>query len=609
MLTAAQIQMQLQRAQALFQGGRQAEAWVVVAPLRPSIAKHGQGLRLYALIAEAVDDTDAAVDALRRIIDLERAPPEIIGALADLLGKAGRHDAALVQWDRLVALQPGAADAHLNRAVTAANAGRHERAIEAAVEGLKRFPGHARLLATRAMALKNAGQIKQSIAAFALAVAADPNRALTRHNQAVALRASSRFDEACEAFAASERLGMKGVRFHANWAAAALQAGGIDEARRLYAAALAESPEDPESIDALTRLHIEYRTGEDPFAHHAALAKIKGGDPDVWINWANALALNRYYPQAEEVAAEGLARHPDNFILPIVQAFSRGIAGDAAGPTAELEAMYRQDPKQDLLWGTLSQLALRAGRPELAVETARRLIDKDPHYQSAWSILSIAWRLLDDPREHWLCDYDRLVMQVDVPAPDGSTGPADYAGVVAATLRPLHAARDAPGDQSLRDGTQTSGPLFDNPDEAIQRFRVAVSEAAARAVSLLPDDPDHPFLSRKAMTFKFSGSWSVRLRAGGGHHVPHFHSKGWMSSAYYAHLPTPGPDASPHQGWIEFGRSPPVFNLDLEPRRIVEPKEGLLVLFPSYLWHGTVPFGAGERLTAAFDYQPADSRR
>jgi len=29
------------------------------------------------------------------------------------------------------------------------------------------------------------------------------------------------------------------------------------------------------------------------------------------------------------------------------------------------------------------------------------------------------------------------------------------------------------------------------------------------------------------------------------------------------------------------------------------------VLFPSYFWHGTVPFHAGARLTAAFDVIPA----
>jgi hypothetical protein len=37
----------------------------------------------------------------------------------------------------------------------------------------------------------------------------------------------------------------------------------------------------------------------------------------------------------------------------------------------------------------------------------------------------------------------------------------------------------------------------------------------------------------------------------------------------------------------------------------VAPQPGRLVLFPSMLWHGTVPFSArAERLTIAFDVVP-----
>jgi hypothetical protein len=38
------------------------------------------------------------------------------------------------------------------------------------------------------------------------------------------------------------------------------------------------------------------------------------------------------------------------------------------------------------------------------------------------------------------------------------------------------------------------------------------------------------------------------------------------------------------------------------PTRVVDPRPGQLVLFPSYLWHGTQPFeSSGERITVAFD--------
>jgi hypothetical protein len=44
----------------------------------------------------------------------------------------------------------------------------------------------------------------------------------------------------------------------------------------------------------------------------------------------------------------------------------------------------------------------------------------------------------------------------------------------------------------------------------------------------------------------------------------------------------------------------------LPPEHFVEPRAGMLVLFPSYFWHGTVPFHeGGGRLTAAIDVIPA----
>ena len=78
-----------------------------------------------------------------------------------------------------------------------------------------------------------------------------------------------------------------------------------------------------------------------------------------------------------------------------------------------------------------------------------------------------------------------------------------------------------------------------------------------------------------------------------------------MSSAYYARLPPSNEQAQErHEGWIHFGVPPENYGIDLAPRRIVQPQPGRLVLFPSYMWHGTIPFSDGDRLTAAFDFQP-----
>jgi hypothetical protein len=111
---------------------------------------------------------------------------------------------------------------------------------------------------------------------------------------------------------------------------------------------------------------------------------------------------------------------------------------------------------------------------------------------------------------------------------------------------------------------------------------------------------------RNAMRYRLSGVWSVRLRPQG-HHVNHFHGKGWLSSACYIELPaTLG--ARGGEGWLKFGE--PSFDspLKLDPEYFIKPEPGLLALFPSWMWHGTVPFQgqpADRRLTMAFDVVPA----
>ena len=66
----------------------------------------------------------------------------------------------------------------------------------------------------------------------------------------------------------------------------------------------------------------------------------------------------------------------------------------------------------------------------------------------------------------------------------------------------------------------------------------------------------------------------------------------------------PGMDHG-RDGWLSFGEPGIPTGPALPPEHFVKPEPGVLVLFPSYFWHGTAPFhGEGTRLTAAFDVAP-----
>jgi hypothetical protein len=64
-------------------------------------------------------------------------------------------------------------------------------------------------------------------------------------------------------------------------------------------------------------------------------------------------------------------------------------------------------------------------------------------------------------------------------------------------------------------------------------------------------------------------------------------------------------DREDREGWLRFGQPPIATVPPLLADHYVRPKPGRLALFPSYMWHGTVPFTTDEkRLTIAFDLVP-----
>ncbi|MEX2647566.1 MAG: 2OG-Fe(II) oxygenase family protein, partial [Alphaproteobacteria bacterium] len=142
--------------------------------------------------------------------------------------------------------------------------------------------------------------------------------------------------------------------------------------------------------------------------------------------------------------------------------------------------------------------------------------------------------------------------------------------------------------------------LFVEAAPALAMLETAIRAAIDGLKAALSDDAQHPFLMRKPARYALD-AWCNILVADG-HQAPHIHNLGWLSGVYYVRVPPQIGDRDP-AGWIEFGR--PGYGLPETPAmtlRTVRPREGLAVMFPSYVWHRTIAFvGEGERISIAFD--------
>lgn len=320
----------------------------------------------------------------------------------------------------------------------------------------------------------------------------------------------------------------------------------------------------------------------------AALARFPQSG-ELHLRAINLLLDSDRHAQALERCNQALARFGEvpQLLLP------KAVALDALGRRAEAAALFSAlgSPTElgHAVW--MVRHLLRSGH---AAEASREL-DRwlgQPGAEAFWPYAALAWRLTDDPRHSWLEEQESLVQVEDL---DIDQAELDRIG---SALEDLHEKSGRFLNQSVRGGTQTNGPLFALINPAVARLRERMRHAAARYTSAVGVDLSHPTTGTMPTTRpRFAGSWSVRLR-NAGHHTAHHHPEGCISAVFYVSVPT---GLSGEEGHLVLGEPPPDLGLALEARRTVAPQPGRVVLFPSWMWHGTRPFAAGKRLTVAFD--------
>jgi len=370
--------------------------------------------------------------------------------------------------------------------------------------------------------------------------------------------------------------------------------------------------QDPLDLDAHLQLNeLLYRQGRDDaflqsYDHAAActpqpvpLLNAKGRFLLKAGRAADALAtferaLTRQQSDAGAMAGRGRALEALGKIDDARVAHETSIATNPDNPDALIDA---------------AAFLLRQQHADRAKATLIRALGLRPTDQAALSLLCLCHRALGEEREEsWLAGYESLVACYDLPPPAGYDSMLDFNRDLAAYLEPLHDDKREHFTQTLRGGTRLYDEVFNNGHAPVERLRDRIDAAVADYITNLPADAGHPFLSRRTSGFRYVSSWSSRLRDGG-FHLNHVHPQGWISSAYYVSVPQVCRDERRRQGWLQLGEPTEDFGEGFQPRRYVQPAPGRLVLFPSYLWHGTVPLESAQvRITIAFDVAPLEPR-
>jgi tetratricopeptide (TPR) repeat protein len=489
---------------------------------------------------------------------------------------------------------PQDATATFNAGIEALKAGLEDEALPHVQAALRVHPQDARLWQIAGLLHRQKEDLAPAVAAFRRAAALGPADARIAHSLArVHLEAGL---PATDLFRAAWKLAPNDGDLILGLLAAVRAETGIAASLEALDRVLAEHPLWLPGHDLSARLRWEMGERAGFARSLERVIAAQPGNLDLWSALILVLLNGDLYDEVLGAVSRGRAAAGPAPLFDVNEAVARSELGEGTAVDPLFARLaHLDDPTVHVRH---VRHLLRTARPEQAALLAWRMREA-PSAQLFWPYLATAWRLTDDPRWAWLEGDSRFVGVYDIAA---RLPPLD---ALAARLRGLHRSTHQPLEQSVRGGTQTDGALFARIEGEIRGLRGAIAESVAEHVARLPPpDPSHPLLSApRGRPVRFSGSWSVRL-SGGGHHANHVHPMGWLSSALYVALPPPEARGPEPAGWLTLGEPQAQLGIDLAPFRMVEPKPGRLVLFPSTMWHGTRPFDAGERLTVAFDVAP-----
>lgn len=562
-------------------------------------------LQIIALSEKALGSFTASEHYFKKCLLANNSDARVYANYADLLVDMDRKYEALDLYQSSISLNNQVAPVLFNYANLLYSFERYEQAKAIIDNAIAIQPNYAKAYLLLGEILNSMEHPQEALLAFdqAKKIGVNRNTVLT-HTVAV-----HRFNN--DAAKAIELFNVNGSNLQLNdpellfqKACAFYDLGQHEKCEELLKKTLALNPDMTKAHESLNNMYWE-RANADKFLASYIEIPQQPLSYELTLSYLSQLILSERNTDALEIVNAALKKFGNT---PHLLQF-KAVLFSKNGELEDAEKFYRKalelSPYSIRLLIDNASLCIRAEQYKQADKYLDKAGTINPIDQEVWAYKGLSWRLQEDERFEWLTSYEVLVKEYELNVPTGYDDFEHFLNELKEISKQLHISDRQPLDQSVIGGTQTIGRFLSRKEKVIQAYREMLDINVRDYLANLPTDDTHPFLSRNTKLYAYNGSWSVRLKRGG-YHSNHVHPVGWLSNCTYISIPEIIQETDESKaGWIKFGES----SLGLGEResidRIICPKPGKHVLFPSYLWHGTVPFESDDyRITIPNDIRP-----
>ncbi len=601
----SQLAQQFQQAVAALQQMQFAQAERIASQLDQQSPNHPDILHLLAL-ATKQSDPGRALDYFERSLAINPNQPSVLSNFANFLQSSQQLRAAKQYYLRALKLNDGLIDAWYNLASVHYQCQDYLAAKHAAAKALALKSDYLKAWILKGRAELEYKLYPQAQQTFTEALRQWPDEPTLLFNKALVHRYAEEVDQA-----RSIQQALKG-KF--NEAQRLFQLGclaydeeQLDDAEQLMQQAIEQQNDFVPAHEALNKLYWEHgRQAQFLSSFKQSLAKQPQSLALVYSYLSHLYRAERT-SEADSLLNDYLGQFGNTHSLIHMRGSMALRAGDLKAAEEQLEQAVQQQPRHPRYLIDLANVYLRQARYDEALALLDRAHENRPLDQEVHAFKGLCWKLKGDTEKAgYLNDYDTYIKVGQLPTPPGYDSLEQFWERLVARIKALHKTEHQPLDQSVRGGTQTVGALLSMKDPVIQAYKESLQQFIDDYLANLPADTKHPVTARHTGRYHFSGSWSVKLSSQG-FHTNHVHPQGWLSMCTYLTVPNDVREDDPERkGWIKFGQT----SLNLGDEESIDlavcPQPGMCVIFPSFCWHGTIPFESDdERITIPCDIMPS----
>lgn len=479
------------------------------------------------------------------------------------------------------------------------NNGQLENAEQTAKTLIEQHPNAFILHHILALALDGQQKYSESINSYKSAIKLDPNKPDLHFNLGIALSNTNQFNEAISAYQQAITLNPNFFEAHGNLGTILQRLGMLDEAIASYKKGLNINPQD-------ARGHFNLGTA----------LRDKGNLSEAISSYQKAIALFPNYTEAYNNLGETLRDHGD--MDAAVKNYQKALSLNPDHPNAnynmgeflylakkysEAATFFERSQFDD--WQARNMYCLyKAERFDDFKKTLEHVERNTRHTAPFIATLATHYATnFEEENTYNFCKngldfvYQNSIKELAEP----------NSLLLKQLLHDIENADIAERVQGMLNyGKQSAGNLFKRQEPSFKQladlvrqeflnYKQHFSDADCELIQSFPDD------------LEFTSSWYVKMQQGG-HLDAHIHEIGWISGAVYLRMPTANGNEAAFEYGIHGDDYPiqPSKNLSDFPLAITKPNVGDIVLFPSSLFHRTIPFKADEeRICIAFDLKPA----